>query len=65
MWMAFDGTLISARAHLLADVLKVVGMGSSLLPRSEHLKTLGGTPNKDPCSLCGLIWGLPRDIGVV
>ena len=22
-------------------------------------------PNRDPCSLWGLIWGLPRDIGVI
>ena len=29
------------------------------------LRTLGGTPNRDPCSLRGLIWGLPRDIGVI
>ena len=29
-----------------------------------YLRTLGGTPNRDPCSLWGLIWGLPRDIGV-
>ena len=28
------------------------------------LRTFGGTPNRDPCSLWGLIWGLPRDIGV-
>ena len=25
------------------------------------LKTLGGTPNRDPCSLWGLIWGLYND----
>ena len=31
---------------------------------SQRLRTLGGTPNRDPCSLWGLIWGLPRDIGV-
>ena len=31
----------------------------------DPLKTLGGTPNRDPCSLWGLIWGLPRDIGVI
>ena len=29
------------------------------------LRTLGGTPNRDPCSLWGLIWGLPRDRGVI
>ena len=29
------------------------------------LRTLGGTPNRDPCSLWGLIWGHPRDIGVI
>ena len=32
---------------------------------SMYLRTLGGTPNRDPCSLWGLIWGLPRDIGVI
>ena len=32
---------------------------------STFLRTLGGTPNRDPCSLWGLIWGLPRDIGVI
>ena len=30
-----------------------------------NLRTLGGTPNGDPCSLWGLIWGLPRDVGVI
>ena len=30
----------------------------------SHLKTFGGTPNRDPCSLWGLIWGHPRDIGL-
>ena len=29
------------------------------------LRTSGGTPNRDPCSLWGLIWGVPRDIGVI
>ena len=29
------------------------------------LRTLGGTPDRDPCSLWGLIWGLPRDIEVI
>ena len=28
------------------------------------LRTFGGTPNRDSCSLCGSIWGLPNDIGV-
>ena len=28
------------------------------------LRTLGGTPNRDPCSLWGLIWGVPRHVGV-
>ena len=28
------------------------------------LGTFGGTPNRDPCSLWGLVWGLPRDIGL-
>ena len=28
-----------------------------------YLRTLGGTPNRDPCSLWGVIWGVPRDIG--
>ena len=29
---------------------------------SPRLRTFGGTPNRDPCSLWGLIWGLLRDI---
>ena len=29
------------------------------------LRTLGGTPNRDPCSFWGFIWGVPRDIGVI
>ena len=29
------------------------------------LRTFGGTPNRDPCSLWRLIWGLPRDIEVL
>ena len=33
--------------------------------QSYSVRTFGGTPNRDPCSLWGLIWGLPRDIGVV
>ena len=33
--------------------------------RDRVLRTLGGTPNRDPCSLLGLIWGVPRDIGVI
>ena len=32
---------------------------------SADLRTLGGTPNRDPCSLWGSMWGLPRDIGVI
>ena len=32
---------------------------------SMSLRTLGGTPNRDPCSLWGLIWGVPKDIGVI
>ena len=31
----------------------------------QTLRIFGGTPNRDPCSLWGLIWGLPRDIGVL
>ena len=31
-------------------------------PTPYILRTFGGTPNRDPCSLLGLIWGLPRDI---
>ena len=31
----------------------------------ECLGALGGTLNGDPCSLWGLIWALPRDIGVI
>ena len=27
-------------------------------------RTFGGTPNRDPCSLWGLVWGLPRDMGL-
>ena len=34
--------------------------------RKEYPRTLGGTLNGDPCSfLWRLIWGLPRDIGVI
>ena len=33
--------------------------------KCHTLRTLGGTPNRDPCSLWGLIWGPPRDIGVI
>ena len=29
------------------------------------LRTVGGTPSRDPSSLLGLIWGLPRDMGVI
>ena len=32
--------------------------------KCSGLRTLGGTPNGDPCSFWGLIWGLPGDIGV-
>ena len=27
----------------------------------EALRTFGGTPSRDLCSLWGLIWGLPRE----
>ena len=36
-----------------------------LMLEGRYLRTFGGTPNRDPCSLWGLIWGLPRDIGVI
>ena len=29
------------------------------------LRTFGGTPNRDPCSLWALIWGHPRNLGVI
>ena len=32
---------------------------------TSNLRTLGGTPNRDPCNLLGLIWRVPRDIGVI
>ena len=30
-----------------------------------YQRTFGGTPDRDPCSLWGLIYRLPRDIGVI
>ena len=38
---------------------------AALTKHKECVRTLGGTPNKDPCGLSGLIWGLPWDIGVI
>ena len=35
------------------------------MPLLHFLGALGGTPNRDPGSLWGLIWGLIRDIGVI
>ena len=32
---------------------------------AQALRTVGGTLNRDPCSLWGLIWGHSRDIGVI
>ena len=32
---------------------------------SMYLRTVGGTPYRDPCSLWVLIWGLPTDIVVI
>ena len=43
------------------------GPHSSLPPpwrNKKDLRTLGGTPDRDPCSLWGLIWGLPRDMTI-
>ena len=34
-------------------------------PGPDSLRTFGGAPNRDPCSLWGLIWGHPGDIGVI
>ena len=34
-------------------------------PGPDSLRTFGGTPNRDPCILWGIIWGHPRDIGVI
>ena len=34
-------------------------------PEFRISKDFLGTPNRDPCSLWGLIWGLPREIGVI
>ena len=31
---------------------------------NNYLRTFGGTPHRNPCSLGGL-WGLSRDIGVI
>ena len=43
----------------------VIAIGTLYHRFCEYLGTFGGTPNRDPCSLWGLIWGLPRDIGVI
>ena len=32
--------------------------------KAVNLRTFRGTPNRDLCRLWGLIWGLPRDIGL-
>ena len=32
--------------------------------KAAYLRSFGGTPNRDPGSLWGLICGHPRDIGV-
>ena len=33
--------------------------------KRKVLRTFGGTPKRDPCSLWGLIWGHPRDRGYI
>ena len=33
------------------------------MARRHDRRTFGGIPNRDLCSLWGLIWGLPRDRG--
>ena len=48
-------------------VLWDLGSRHCKVPQNNGLspRTVGGTPNRDPCSLWGLIWGLPKDIGVI
>ena len=40
---------------------KVMAWGFSF----RGLRTFGGTPSRDPCSLWGLTWGRPGDVGVI
>ena len=40
-------------------------VGEGFGVQASGLRTFGGTPNRDPCSLWGLIWRLPRDIGAI
>ena len=42
-----------------------MGVAASGWTSSYHQRTFGGTPNRDPGSLWGLIWGHPRDIGLI
>ena len=49
---------------LSSDTIETATQLAELL-EALILRTLGGTPNGDPCSLWGLIWGLHRDIGAI
>ena len=61
---------VGRESHSRSQSLHIVGVQVKATKPSkvqglENLRTLGGTPHRDPCSLWGLIWGLPRDIGVI
>ena len=58
-------SLSNPLCSLLRCFLGIRWFHSSCRPSSCVLRTLGGTPNRDPCSLWGSIWGLLRDIGVI
>ena len=67
---AFPTVQVSSKRHLQHHHATLAeGGAESLLSHNSAsfttLRTLGGTPNRDPCSLRGLMWGLPRDIGVI
>ena len=56
-------TAIDATIPLVQAKYKLLGL--QIPGEAVSVRTLGGTPNRDPCSFWGLIWGLPRDIGVI
>ena len=50
--------------NIVRVLIRVLFMLKGLL-EGPLIGSFGGTPNRDPCSLWGLISGVPRDIGVI
>ena len=62
------GPLVARWPGLRAKIMSKRSPTQALNPKGlgfRGLRTLGGTPNRDPCSLWGSIWGLPWDLGLI